>query len=318
MLEKAKETLKLEAEAILAMASRLDESYVAAVELLFRCRGRVVVTGMGKSGLVATKLAATFSSTGTPALFLHPAEGNHGDVGMVTSEDVVLALSNSGETWELLSLLPVLKRLGPRLISLVGRPGSTLARESDVVLDVSVVREACPLGLAPTCSTTAALAMGDALAVSLLEKRGFDSEQFALFHPGGALGQRLLLRVADRMHTGEEIPMVGAQETMREALLEMTAKRLGVTGVHRGDGILVGIITDGDLRRHLERYPDLLTLRVGEVMTPNPKRIDAGALAVEAIRVMEESKISCLFVGARGEPPAGVIHLHDLLAAGLG
>ncbi|MBF0422787.1 MAG: KpsF/GutQ family sugar-phosphate isomerase [Magnetococcales bacterium] len=323
MLNAARRTLNLEAEAITAMAMRLDDRFVQAVERLYTCRGRVVVTGMGKSGLIGQKIAATFSSTGTPALFLHPAEGSHGDLGMLTRQDCVIALSNSGETTEVLAILPVIKRLGVSLIGLVGRIDSTLARMSDVVLDASVVREACPLGLAPTSSTTAALAMGDALAVSLLEKRGFDSEQFALFHPGGSLGRRLLLKVEDIMHRGVEIPLVAEHELGREAILEMTAKRFGMTGVTNPSGELVGVITDGDLRRHLERGHDLLTRTAGELMTVDPKTIAPESLAAEALRRMEEKKITSLFVCPEGGRHngrggvVGVVHLHDLLQAGL-
>ncbi len=323
MLERARQTLLLEAEAIRAMAERLDDRLVQAVTLLEKCQGRVVVTGMGKSGIVGMKIAATLASTGTPAFFLHPAEGSHGDIGMVTRRDLVLAISNSGETAEVITLLPTLTFLGVPIISLVGRPHSTLARISTIALDVAVEREACPLGLAPTCSTTAALAMGDALAVALLEKRQLSPEQFALFHPGGALGRKLLLRVADLMHSGSKIPLVAASDPMRQAVLEMTAKRLGITGVVNATGHLVGIITDGDLRRWLERdlltpdVPDPLSRTAEAIMTANPKTTTANALAVEALRIMEEKKITCLFVSETGSPPVGVIHLHDILGAGL-
>ncbi len=332
MLKQARQTLQLEAEAILALVDRLDDRFTLAVERILDCKGRVVVTGMGKSGLIGQKLAATLASTGTPAFFLHPAEGSHGDVGMVTRQDVVLALSNSGETWEVISLLPVIKRLGATLIGFVGRIDSTLARMSDVVLDVSVQREACPLGLAPTCSTTAALAMGDALAVALLEARGFGTDEFALLHPGGSLGKKLLLRVRDRMHGRERVPMVPEGHPVRDAMLEMTDKRFGMTGVKDGSGRLIGIITDGDLRRWLERDERLLSRRSGQIMTAAPKTIAADALAVEAVRKMEDNKITSLFVveGALVERPlvdgtpvegigrvVGVIHLHDLLEAGL-
>ena len=323
MLEKARKTLLLEADAIYAMAERLDLPFEQAVTCLEDCQGRVIVTGMGKSGIIAMKIAATLSSTGTPAFFLHPAEGSHGDIGMVTRQDVVLALSNSGETAELLALLPTIKFLGIPLISLVGQTKATLARMSTIVLDVSVEREACPLGLAPTCSTTAALAMGDALAVVLLEKRQLSPEQFALFHPGGTLGKKLLLRVSDRMLSDAKIPMITISDGIREAILEMTAKRLGMTGVKDHTGHLVGIITDGDLRRWLERdalspeTEDIFSRKAGEVMTSAPKTIEANALAVEALRIMEENKITSLFVKDGRGPPCGVIHLHDLLGAGL-
>ena len=323
MLDKARKTLLLESEAIESMAKRLDGRFEQAVVCLETCKGRVVVTGMGKSGFIAMKIAATLSSTGTPAFFLHPAEGSHGDIGMVTHRDVVIAISNSGETAEVISLLPTIKFLGAPLIALVGQFPSTLARMSTVALDVSVEREACPLGLAPTCSTTAALAMGDALAVVLLEKRQLSPEQFALFHPGGTLGKKLLLRVSDRMHVGEEIPLIDAHDGIREAILEMTAKRLGMTGVKDHSGRLVGVITDGDLRRWLERdalasdTQDLLSRKAGEVMSSSPKTIHPQALAVEALRTMEENKITTLFVVTDDSMPIGAIHLHSLLESGL-
>ncbi|MBF0214292.1 MAG: KpsF/GutQ family sugar-phosphate isomerase [Magnetococcales bacterium] len=317
MLERARAVLELEAEAILAMAGRLDARFGQAVELLYHCRGRVVVTGMGKSGMIGRKMAATLASTGAPAFFLHPAEGSHGDLGMVTGQDVVILLSNSGETGEVLGLLPVFKRLGVKLIALTGRIDSTLARMSDVCLDIGVAREACPMGLAPTSSTTAALAMGDALAVCLLEKRNFGPEQFAFLHPGGSLGRKLLVRVADRMHTGSRIPLVREGDAMRNALFEMTAKRFGMTGVVDDDGHLTGVITDGDLRRLLEREVDPLRRVAREIMTPHPKVIGAEALAAEAARLMETAKITGLFVVGETNEPVGVIHLHDLLEAGL-
>ncbi|WP_130472001.1 KpsF/GutQ family sugar-phosphate isomerase [Candidatus Magnetaquicoccus inordinatus] len=323
LVSQAKETLLLEADAIRSMAERLDSRFVQAVTILEACKGRVVVTGMGKSGIVGMKIAATLSSTGTPAFFLHPAEGSHGDLGMVTQRDVVLAISNSGETAEVLTLLPALKFLGVAIISLVGRELSTLARVSTVALDVAVAKEACPLGLAPTCSTTVALAMGDALAVALLQRRQLSPEQYALFHPGGALGKKLLLRVADLMHTGSQIPLVHSTDPMRQAILEMTAKRLGVTGVLNEQGALIGIITDGDLRRWLERDSqqqgsnDLQSRTSAEVMTRNPKTIPTQALAIEALRLMEENKITTLFVGQAASAPEGILHLHDILGAGL-
>ncbi|MGN7612112.1 KpsF/GutQ family sugar-phosphate isomerase [Magnetococcales bacterium HHB-1] len=320
ILEQAQRTLKMEADAILAMSDRLDEQFIRAIDLLFSCRGRVVVTGMGKSGLISKKIAATLASTGTPAFFLHPAEGGHGDLGMITKEDILITLSNSGETSEVLELLPVVKRFAIPMIAIVGNPNSTLGRMSDAVLDASVAREACPLNLAPTCSSTASLAMGDALAVALLEKRAFNEDQFALFHPGGSLGKKLLLRVEDLMHTREKIPLVAEKDKIKNVILEMTDKRLGMTGVLDQENRLTGIITDGDLRRHLEQDEKLLKRAAKEVMTPNPKAIRPTALAVEAIKMMEKNKISSLFVF---EPPVkedkliGVIHLHTLLEAGL-
>lgn len=317
MLERAREVLGIEAEAILAMGNRLDAGFERAVETLHACRGRIVVTGIGKSGMIGRKIAATLASTGAPAFFLHPAEGSHGDLGMVTRQDVVMILSNSGETGEVLALLPVFRRLGVPLIALVGKPESTLARMSDVALDIGVEREACPMGLAPTSSTTAALAMGDALAVCLLEKRDFGPEQFAFLHPGGSLGRRLLVRVADQMHTGVRIPQVSEQVSVRDALIEMTAKRFGMTGVVDERGRLTGVITDGDLRRLMERDADPLNRVTGEIMTRDPKVIAAEALAVEATRLMERLKITSLFVLSEEQVPVGVIHLHDLLEAGL-
>ncbi|MBF0124733.1 MAG: KpsF/GutQ family sugar-phosphate isomerase [Magnetococcales bacterium] len=318
IIASAAAALRLEAEAVVAAASRLDERFVAAIRLLLACRGRVVVTGMGKSGLIGRKIAATLSSTGTPALFLHPAEASHGDIGILTSSDLVLALSNSGETWELLTLLPSIKRLGVPLVSLIGRPHSTLARMSDVVLDVAVAREACSLGLAPTSSTTVALAMGDALAVVLLQQRGFRQEQFALLHPGGHLGRRLLLHVSDLMLCGEDIPLVQGSDLVQQALWQMTRKHLGMTGVLDEERRLVGIITDGDIRRHLETDAALLSRHSAAIMTVNPKKIAGDALAVEALRCMESHKITCLFIVDDVGMVTGVIHLHTLLSAGLG
>ncbi len=317
-LEHARRVLTIEAEAILALIPRLGESFVKAVELLSSCRGRVVLTGMGKSGFIAKKIAATLASTGTPALFLHPAEGVHGDLGMVVRGDVVVAISNSGVTPELLDLLPFLKRFGVRLISLVGDPKSTLARQSDIFLDVSVKEEACPMNLAPTASTTAALAMGDALAVALLEKRGFQREDFALLHPGGSLGRRLLLKVEDLMHTGDQIPRVPEDAFMKEVILEMTGKRLGMTTVVDQEGRLRGVITDGDLRRALQKVGDgLLSRRASEFMTRDPKLIGREELAARAVQVMEQYAITSLIIVDREGRPEGVIHLHDLLKAGI-
>lgn len=318
LLELAKRVLQIEAEAVASLIERLDDRFIQAVELLYACRGRVVLTGMGKSGFVAKKIAATFASTGTPALFLHPAEGVHGDLGMVVRGDVVVAISNSGETPELIELLPSFKRFGVKLISLVGDPNSLLARESDVFLDVSVKEEACPLNLAPTASTTAALAMGDALAVALLEKRGFRPEDFALLHPGGSLGRRLLLQVGDLMHVGEEVPRIVQEASMKEVILEMTSKRLGMTTVVDEAGKLVGIITDGDLRRALQKVGDaLLGKRASEFMTRNPKIIEKEELAAKAVQVMERYSITSLIIVDEEGRPEGVIHLHDLLKAGV-
>jgi arabinose-5-phosphate isomerase len=309
--------LEIEAEAVRKLAARLDDGFVRAVEILLGCRGRVVLTGMGKSGFIAKKISATLASTGTPALFLHPAEGVHGDLGMVVRGDAVVAVSNSGETEELIQLLPAFKRLGVPVIAVVGGPASTLARESDAVLDASVAEEACPLGLAPTASTTAALALGDALAVALLERRGIRREDFALVHPGGSLGRKLLLKVEDLMHRGEELPLVDQDLPMRRAIPVISGKRLGMAAVTDGAGRLVGIITDGDLRRALERWPDLLDRPVQAVMTRSPRTIDRSELAARAVQRMEQHAITSLLITDPDGRPEGVIHLHDLLRAGV-
>jgi arabinose-5-phosphate isomerase len=301
--EQATRVLKIEADAILRLIDRL------------------VVTGMGKSGHIGNKIAATLASTGTPALFLHPAEGIHGDLGMVTKGDIVIALSNSGETEELSRMLPSLKRIGIRIIALTGNTESTLARNSDVVIDVGVKEEACPLGLAPTASTTATLAMGDALAVVLLDRRGFKEEDFACYHPGGALGKRLLLRVRDIMHTGDAIPKVSDTALVKDAIYEISSKKMGMTAVVDAAGKLQGVISDGDLRRWMERTEmsgeNLLSKQAREIMTRNPKVIGKDALAAEAVAVMENSSITCLLILDTGARPEGVIHLHDLLKAGV-
>ncbi len=312
----ARRVLTIESDALRAIAARLDASFDAAVRLIAGRGGKVVVTGMGKSGHVARKIAATLASTGTPAFFLHAAEALHGDLGMLERHDLVLAVSNSGETPELLDLLPHVKRIGLPLIALTGRPTSTLARTADAVLDVSVAEEACPMGLAPTASTTATIAMGDALAVALLEHRGFRPEDFAALHPAGTLGRKLL-RVADLMHVGDEIPHVALGSAMADVLLEMTAKRLGVTAVVDADTRLLGVVTDGDLRRALGAGENLMTRTVGEVMGATPKTIPADALAALAVATMERHAITVLFVLDADERLAGVIHLHDLLRAGV-
>jgi arabinose-5-phosphate isomerase len=319
IIARAKQVLQIEAKAIEQLSGRINEQFVQAVELMLACEGKVVVTGVGKSGIIGQKIASTLASTGTPAFFLHPTEGIHGDLGMLEKKDIVVAISNSGETDELSQILPLIKRYGNKLIALTGQAKSTLARAGDVVLDVSVAEEACPLGLAPTASTTATLAMGDALAVALLEKRGFKKEDFAIRHPGGKLGKRLLLKVCDLMHVGDELPMVYEETLMKGALVEITTKRLGVTGVMNKRQELVGVITDGDLRRALERHTDLLERTAGEVMTKNPKWIEADTLAAQAVQQMEEHSITSLFVFDKAEErtPRGIIHLHDLLKAGV-
>lgn len=309
--------LAIEAAAITAIAERLDGRFDRAVALLARCTGKVVVTGMGKSGIICRKMAATLTSTGTPAVFLHAADAAHGDAGVFVKGDTVLALSTSGESEEIVRLLPLIKRLDLPLLALTGATGSTLARAADVVLDVSVIEEACPLGLAPTASTTAALALGDALAIVLLERKGFSSDDFAVLHPAGALGRRFL-KVEDLMHTGTDVPIVARQTAFRDTILEITSKRLGVTGVVDDDGDLVGIITDGDLRRALERCEDVRAALAGEIMTSNPKTIAAAAPAAQAVALMERFSITSLFILGDGTGrPAGIIHLHDLLKAGV-
>ena len=321
MIEQAKKVLKIEAEAIAALIDRVDGRFEQAVKMILNCEGRVVVTGMGKSGLIGKKIAATLASTGTPTLFLHPAEGIHGDLGMVMRGDTVIALSNSGETEELSRMLPSLKRLGIGIIALTGNPESTLAKNSDVVIDVGVKEEACPLGLAPTASTTATLAMGDALAVVLLEQRGFKEEDFACFHPGGALGRKLLLRVRDLMHTGDDVPVVSEGTLIKDAIYEISSKKMGVTAVVNASGKLVGVISDGDLRRWMEKTEktgeNLLSKQAKDIMTKNPKVANKDSLAAEAVSIMEKNSITCLIVANSDAVPEGVIHLHDLLKAGV-
>jgi len=320
-IETGKRVLAIEARAIEELIGRIDKRFAEAVDILHDSKGRVVVTGMGKSGLIGKKISATFASTGTPSFFLHPAEGIHGDIGMVMREDAVLMISNSGETGEIIALLPPFKRMNLRLICLTGRPLSTLAKNSDVVLDVSVKEEACPMNLVPTASTTVTLAMGDALAVALLEKRGFKEEDFALFHPGGTIGKRLLLTVGEMMHTGSDIPMVDEESTMKDVICVITSKKLGVTTVVDKDKRLAGIITDGDLRRLLERETgrgmNILTLRAKEVMTKNPKVLHKGALAVSAVQIMETYSITSLVILDNDRTVSGIVHLHDLLKKGI-
>ena len=318
ILKRAQDVLDIEAQGILALIDRLDQGFVRAVDLFYSCKGKVVVTGLGKSGLICRKIAATLSSTGTPSLFLHAGDANHGDLGMIMKGDVVLGISNSGETEEILQLVPIIKRLGVKLIVMTGNPNSTLSRAADVVLNAGVKEEACPLGLSPTASTTAALALGDALAVVLLEKKGFKEEDFALRHPGGMLGRKLILRVDDLMHRDSDMPLVREETPVKEAILVITSKRLGVTGVTNDRGDLVGAITDGDLRRGLESKGDIFRLKAKDLMTRNPKIIPPDALAARALAVMEEYSITSLFVLQNGgRKPIGIIHLHDLLKAGI-
>lgn len=320
VLTRAEDVLRLESDGILSMIERLDESFVNAVQLLRQCRGKVVVTGLGKSGLICRKIAATLASTGTPAFFLHSGDGVHGDLGMVMQGDVVLAISNSGETEEILKLLPHFKHHGIKLIVMTGNPESSLAKAGDVVLNVRV-KEACPLGLAPTTSTTVALAMGDALAVVLLEEKGFKEQDFAVRHPGGILGRKLILRVEDLMHQGEHLPLVRHDASLKEALFEITSKRLGVTGVIDAGGSLIGVITDGDLRRGLQTHGDaILSKRTAEVMTAGPRTVEKDVLAAQALAEMEENSprpITCLFVLDGNKKPVGIIHLHDILKTGI-
>ena len=316
-LDEGKRVLAIEARAIQSLIDRLDGGFAKAVDLLFTCKGKVVVSGMGKSGLIGQKIAATMASTGTPAFFLHPAEGIHGDLGMLGRQDVLIAISNSGETQEILQLLPFVERMGIKVVAMTGRMTSTLAKNSDVALDVSVSEEACPMGLAPTASTTATLAMGDALAVALLQKRGFKEEDFAQFHPGGTLGRRLLVRVKDLMHAGTDVPQVSETVAGTTAMLEMTAKKLGMTTVVDGSGKLAGIITDGDLRRFIQRGGDFAMATAGELASRNPKSIGPEDLAAKAVEMMERYSITTLVV-AQGEGKiVGVIHLHDLLKNGI-
>ncbi len=319
ILDAARKVIQIEAEAVATLAARLDESFARAVEMVLACAGRVVVTGMGKSGLICQKMAATMASTGTPTIFLHPAEGVHGDLGMLMKGDVVIAVSNSGETEEIVRILPTIKRMGLPLISMTGNPTSTLARAGDVFLDISIKEEACPLQLAPTASTTVTLAMGDALAVALLLQRGFREEDFALYHPGGALGKRLLLRVEDLMHVGEDVPTVNANTPLKDALYVISSKKLGITGVVDDQGNLVGVFTDGDLRRKIEQGIEVLNRPIGELMGGKPKRILRSNLAAKSLQRMEEYQITSLFVfdSEEDQKPIGIIHLHDLLKAGV-
>lgn len=313
----ALQAIRIERDAISALENRIDDHFIRACEVIMACKGRVVVTGMGKSGHIGHKIAATLASTGTPSFFVHPGEASHGDMGMITSQDVVIAISNSGNTSEVVTILPLIKRMGAPLISMTGNANSTLAKEAVANLDVSVETEACPLGLAPTSSTTATLVMGDALAVALLDARGFSAEDFAFSHPGGSLGRKLLLRVSDIMHTGDRIPIVKEDTTLSGALLEISRKGLGMTTVVNATGAMSGIFTDGDLRRTLDKEIDVHTTPMRDVMTRNGRAIQPDQLAAEALNVMEGLKISALpVVDARGTL-VGAINMHDLLRAGV-
>lgn len=309
--------IETEAKAVLDLTSRIDENFVQACQYLLACEGRIVVIGMGKSGHIGSKIAATLASTGSPAFFVHPGEASHGDLGMITKKDVVLAISNSGETSEILTILPLIKRQGVPLISLTGNPKSTIAQAATVHIDVSVEKEACPLGLAPTSSTTATLVMGDALAISLLEARGFTAEDFALAHPGGTLGRRLLLRIDELLHADEQLPFVYEDAILSSALVEMTQKGLGMTVVLDRSQQLVGIFTDGDLRRAVEKELDIHTTLIRDVMTHNCKTVKMGLLAAEALKIMETFKITALVVVDEQNSPLGVLHMHDILRAGV-
>ncbi len=320
MLKHAQDVLRMEAEAILELVPRVDANFVAAISLILECSGRTVITGMGKSGIIGRKMAATFASTGTPSFYLHPAEGIHGDLGMVTADDVVIALSNSGETGEILNILPSLRRIGAKIIAMVGNANSTLAKNADVVLDVGVEKEACPLGLAPTSSTTAALAYGDSIALALLQKRNFTASQFAVFHPGGSLGRKLLLTVGNIMHKGNENPLVSADTTVQEALFVITDKGLGAVSVVDEEGKMLGVLTDGDIRRGLSKGVDFLQRSVADLMTKAPKYITADKLAAQALHLMESNQpkpITVLPVLDENKVVIGLLHMTDLVRQGV-
>lgn len=315
--ELAKEVLDIEAKSILRLKNNIGEEFDKAIDILYNCKGRVIVTGMGKSGLIGKKIAATMSSIGTPTYFLHPAESTHGDSGVITRNDVIIAISNSGETQELLNLLPLIKRFGCEMIGMTGNLNSTLSKTSEVVLDISVEREACPLGKAPTASTTATLAMGDALAVCLMEKKGFTKEDFLLFHPSGKLGKGLTYKVRDLMITGDKMPLVSESESFKDVINTISEYKLGMAMVLNDDKTLAGVLTDGDIRRTVIKYPDTSNIKVKDVMTVNPKRITSDAYAASALNLMEKYSITALAVVDEGNVPVGVIHVHDLLRAGV-
>lgn len=315
--ELGRAVIEIEAKAVRDLSERINEDFAAACKVLLHCEGRIVVLGMGKSGHIGNKIAATLASTGSPAFFVHPGEASHGDLGMITQKDVVLALSNSGETTEILLILPLIKRLCIPLISMTGNKNSTLAKSATVHIDVSVTQEACPLGLAPTASTTATLAMGDALAVALLQARGFTAEDFAMSHPSGSLGRRLLLRVDDIMRTGDAIPKVTKETSLSNALIEMSQKGMGITTVVNDKQQLLGVFTDGDLRRALDKGSNIHQILIGQVMSPHCKTISLGILAAEALGIMETHRITCLFITDENQVPIGAVHMHDLLRAGV-
>lgn len=317
ILNAAKEVLEIESRSVEALSERLDSSFVKAINILYACKGRVVISGMGKSGLVGRKIAATMSSTGTPSYFLHPAESTHGDSGILTKDDVVIAISNSGETAELLKLLPIVKRLGIQIIALVGNVNSTLGNISDVTLDIGVEKEACPLNKAPTASTTATLAMGDALAICLLKKRGFTAEDFLLFHPSGSLGKGFLYTVKELMHSDFELPVISATDKFTDAIKIITEKRLGIGVVTDNNGKTIGVVSDGDIRRAIMKEHDAEILMVKDVMNSNPKFIEEKDLAAKALQIMEKYSITSLLVNDENGSPKGIIHIHDLLKAGV-
>jgi len=314
----AKEAIKIEAQAVISLVERIDEKFEAAVDAIFEIKGKVVVTGVGKSGLIGKKIAATFSSTGTPSVFLHPSDAAHGDLGILMRDDLVMALSKSGNTDELITIMPAIKRFGNTLIAIVGSKNSQLAKQADIVLDGSVAKEACPLGITPTASTTVSLVIGDALAAALIEKRGFSKDDFSSFHPSGTLGRQLIYRVYDLMHTEEELPVVKTDTNMNDLIYEISSKRLGVTTVVDETGSLTGIITDGDIRRAIEKNIDRLsTLKAGEILTASPKIIGKNELAIKAANIMEKHKITSVVITDDMNRPTGIIHMHDILAAGI-
>jgi len=317
ILNIAKEVLEIEAESIKSLIDKLDDSFVQAIEILYKCKGRVIITGMGKSGHIGRKIAATFSSTGTPSYFLHPAESTHGDSGVITREDTVLAISNSGETAELLQLLPLVQRFGVKMVAMTGKTNSTLSQKADVTIDISVEKEACPLNLAPTASTTATLAMGDALAVCLLEKRGFTSEDFLLFHPSGALGKGVFWKVEELMTAGEDLPVVHNDMAFQEAVKEISLKKLGVTLVVDENNKFQGLLTDGDIRRTIQKYDNISGLKVLDAMTQGAKTIKKDAFAAQALQIMEKYAITSLVILKNDGSPEGILHIHSLLKAGV-
>ena len=318
VIEKAKQVLKIESEAIQALINRIDDTFVKTVDLLDKCKGRVVITGIGKSGIIGKKISATLASIGVPSIFLHAADGTHGDLGMITSNDMVIAISNSGESEEILNLLPAIKRFNVTLVSMTGNVNSTLAKKSNIVLNISVKEEACPLGLVPTASTTATMALGDALAMALLDKRGFKEKDFAVLHPGGSLGKKLLIQVDDLMHIGSNIPIINKDAPLKDVIMEISSKKLGMAIVVNQDDKVLGIITDGDLRRLMEKKEkDIFKTTAEEMMSTNPKTIEKNALAARALQIMEKHSITSLIITNGSKGPTGIIHLHDILKAGV-